>query len=375
MPCPRLAFHVSDTTLTPPQRLRGCLLRHGRSATDFQIVNPGFVHWFSHHLDAVAGYVDVASFRVVAGVPVCEPPYLLEAMRELEADARVAGRQVCYFGVESWAVEHLTRESGYATVLLGGQPSWDPLGWADIFVQRASLRAQLNRARNKAVQVEEQPVVTAHQLEDLHACLESWLQSRGLPPMRFLVQPETLAALHDRRLFVARRDGGVVGFLVLSPVPQRKGWLVEQIVRGSGAVNGTAELMLDTAVRALADEGARYVTLGLAALSRRSGLDYGMNPFWLRCIFNWTRAHGSRFYNFKGLDAFKAKFSPDQWEPLYAVANCPHFSPRAFYAIASAFSEGAPFRLVTRACLKAVRTETRWMLDWVLSRNAPNVER
>lgn len=40
--------------------------------------------------------------------------------------------------------------------------------------------------------------------------------------------------------FGAEQDGSAVAFCIASPVPLRGGWLVEQLVRGRGAPNGTA---------------------------------------------------------------------------------------------------------------------------------------
>ena len=153
-----------------------------------------------------------------------------------------------------------------------------------------------------------------------------------------------------------------------SPVPQRRGWLVEQLVRGRGAVNGTVELLLQSAMEVFHQERFEYVTLGLAALSRRAGLDYSANPLWLRWLFTWARAHGRRFYDVEGLDTFKAKFEPETWEPVYAVANQPQFTPSALYAIAAAFSNGSPFRMAGRACQRALRMEWGWFVDWLLGR-------
>jgi phosphatidylglycerol lysyltransferase len=174
-----------------------------------------------------------------------------------------------------------------------------------------------------------------------------------------MVEPETLSELRDRRVFVAERAGrAVVGFTVLSPVPARDGWLVEQIVRGHGAPNGSAELLLDSAMRAVAADGAGYVTLGLSPLSRHASLAEVWQPFWLRFLLRWVRLHGARFYNFAGLDAFKAKFNPETWEPIYAIGQGRAFSPRDLYAIAGAFSGGAPVRLVARALARAARQES-----------------
>ena len=191
----------------------------------------------------------------------------------------------------------------------------------------------------------------------LRRCLSQWLATRHLPPLHFLVEPETLSHLRDRRVFVAERRSEVVAFTVLSPVPARNGWLVEQIVRGLDAPNGTAELLLDSAMRAVAASGSTYVTLGLSPLSERATVARMPQPLWLRLVLRWVRLHGARFYNFEGLDAFKAKFNPEGWEPIYAIAEGRSFPPGALYAIAGAFSGGAPMRLVARALLKAMRDE------------------
>jgi phosphatidylglycerol lysyltransferase len=177
------------------------------------------------------------------------------------------------------------------------------------------------------------------------------------------VEPQTLSRLADRRVFVAARDGVPVGFLVASPVPARRGWLIEQIIRGRGAPNGTAELLIDAAMRSLGEEGARYVTLGLAPLSRRAHLEDRRAPLWLRLTLRWVRAHGRRFYNFEGLDAFKAKFQPHAWEEIVAIAQGPRFTPRALWAIAAAFSDRSPVSMIVRAIGKAARQELRWLAD------------
>jgi phosphatidylglycerol lysyltransferase len=176
--------------------------------------------------------------------------------------------------------------------------------------------------------------------------------------MHFLIEPDTLSRLEDRRVFVALRDGDVVAYLVASPVPARDGWLVEQIIRGDGAANGTAELLIDRTMRSVAAEGSHYATLGLAPLSHRAEASFS-NPPWLRFLIGWARAHGRRFYNFDGLDAFKAKFNPVRWDPVFAIAHGGRFSPRMLYAMLAAFAQGSPITAVATGIVKAASIEMR----------------
>jgi phosphatidylglycerol lysyltransferase len=340
------------------ERARQLVLAHGWNATAYQILNPGIELWFAPDGGAVVGYVTYGSTRVIAGAPVCALAKLDAVATQFVRATHERGEHVCYFGAGDRLDAKYNADAGWSRVLLGAQPSWNPEDWSEAVARRASLRAQFNRARNKDVRVSEWPSTEAENHPALRRCLAEWLQTRGLPPLHFLVEPETLSNLGDRRVFVATRgERPVVAFTILSPVPARNGWLVEQIVRGRGAPNGTAELLLDSAVKAVASSGASYITLGLSPLSERADAAVARQPMWLRFTLRWVRLHGTRFYNFRGLDAFKAKFNPERWEPIYAISEGRTFPPRALYAIAGAFSGGNPIKLVITALASALKNE------------------
>ncbi len=226
---------MPDPTLLKAREL---VLRFGWNSTCYQILNPGIERWFAPSGSAMVGYVLRKGVRVVAGAPVCPENDVEEVVAEWEAASQLAGHRVCYFGAEARMRKCLQNRLGYSTVSLGAQPSWNPQDWAAIFDKDKTLRAQRNRAANKGVEVREWPCSTASDNPELKRCLAEWLETRGLPPMHFLVEPETLECLEGRRVFVAEQHGKAVGFLVLSPVPERNGWLTEQFPRGHRAPNG-----------------------------------------------------------------------------------------------------------------------------------------
>lgn len=341
-------------------RARRLILKYGWNSTSYQIINPGIRHWFSQVNEAVVGFIECGGVRVVAGAPVCAADKLTETAAEFERDAADNGARVCYFCAES-RLESLYADSpNHAKMLLGAQPVWRPQSWANIVVRHKSLRAQLRRARNKNVAVAEWSAEKAADHPALLECLHRWLAVKALPPLHFLVEPNTLGHLFDRRVFVAEQANKVVGFLLLSPVARRNGWLFEQFVHCPGAPNGTVELMIDYAMCRLAENKYDYATLGLSPLSIRAHAAPFRNPFWLRVLLAWMRKHGQRFYNFDGLDSFKAKLQPENWEPVFAVSNERSVSPRTLYAVASAFSENAPIKLVSNGVRRALETELNW---------------
>lgn len=327
------------------------VLQYGWNATSYQILNPGIEHWFSSRGDAVVGFVRHYGVRIAAGAPVCATERLGEVVREFEASER--SRRICFFGAEQRMADALEPMGLRARIVLGAQPAWNPAEWEDMLRAHSSLRAQLHRARNKGVSVEhwENDHATIH--PELQRCLQEWLRTRGLPPLHFLVEPQTLARLFDRLVFVAAVEERPVGFLIASPIPLRNGWLIEQNVRGAEAPNGTAELLIDAAVRHMAARGSTFVTLGLSPISRHAGLEEERNPFLLRQLLSFVRAYGRRFYNFEGLDRFKAKFRSPIWEPVYAISNERRMTLRTLYATAAAFAGESPVITLLRAAIRS----------------------
>lgn len=337
---------------------RRLVLRHGWNATAYQILNPGVRFWFSHAGDAVVGYSVYGTRWVVAGAPVCPANRLTSVVAELEWSARSAGARVVFFGAGTRLANDVGRVGTHHVLRIGAQPTWDARQWPEVVRRKASLRALLNRARNKGVVVTEWPAPTAESHPLLGHVLRAWLSTRGLPPLHFMTETDTLGDLRDRRVFVAERGRfGVVGFIVATPVPARGGWLLEQWPRTPDAPNGTTALLVDAAMRSLALDGASYVTMGLAPLSDCAGPIGGTEPLWLRLALHWMRAHGRRFYNFRGLEAFKRRFEPSDWEPVYVVVPGTHVTAGDLRAIAGVFGGGSPVGLLARAVGTAAARE------------------
>jgi phosphatidylglycerol lysyltransferase len=283
------------------ERVLRVLKRHGWNATSFQVLEEGFEYWFDGD-DACVAYVDTGRAWVVAGAPLAAVECLAAvAAAFIEAGAR-AGRRVVFF-----ATEQRFAGANVQALLIGEQPVWDPAAWAENVRGSRSVREQLRRARSKGVTVRR---VSAADLTTLRPALERlkerWLASRPLAPMGFLVDVQPFSFPDERRYFVAEASGMIVGLLVAVPIYARPGWLCEDLLRDPAAPNGTAELLVDAAMTALAGEGSRYVTLGLAPLS---GPVTGV----LRAARDLLRG----LYSFQGVAAFRAKLRPGAWDPIY----------------------------------------------------------
>jgi phosphatidylglycerol lysyltransferase len=336
---------------------RALVMEFGSNATAYQILNPGIRHWFSPHAAAVVGYVSRGSWLLVAGEPICEPRQLASVTRGFEEFASQQKRRVCYV-LASEAMREVTAHiTPHAAIGIGAQPVWNPAEWHSTVRVRRSFRAQLNRSLNKNVEIEEISPAGACRDPGIQRTLREWLRSRRLPPMHFLVEPEVLAGIvEDRLLFVARHHDRIIAFLVASPVAACNGYLIEELARSPRAPNGTSELLIDAAMQRFAELGCDYATMGLVALASGTA---GSNPLWLRSLMSIARAHANRFYNFRGLERFRAKMHPRAWERLYAISNESRFSPQALYAMGGAFSGISPMRAILLAIVKGAQEEFR----------------
>jgi len=335
-------------------RAHELVMSWGRNSTASQILNPGIRLWFGGG-DTVVGYVRRNSWLLVAGEPICRLDVLPSAVEEFEAWARDLGLGVCYVCASDSLRDLFAGSADHSMITMGAQPVWNPADWPGIVRTRSSLRAQLRRSLNKGVRIESMSPAAGARNAEIRRTLSEWLDSRRLPPMHFMVEPDVLSGVtDDRLLFVARREERIVAFLVASPVVARNGYLVEELARSPRAPNGTAELLIDAAMARFTELGCTYVTMGLVALASDTALE---NPFWLRSLMYIARAHANRFYNFRGLERFRAKMHPAYWEKIYAISNERRFSPQALYAVGGAFSEISPVKAIGLAALKGAREE------------------
>lgn len=334
--------------------VRAIIRQYGWNGTSYQIMNPGFSFWLDGTGDAVVGYVEHEHVRVVGGAPVAADDRLADVVSAFEQDAARAGCGVAYFAAEQRMAELAVADGRRVAFPIGAQPVWTPSSLERAFTAHASLRAQLSRARRKGVSVSLVTRPDAATRASLEHVLHEWIDGRGLPPLHFLVETDTLSDLTDRRLVVARRDGAVVAFLLATPVPARRGWLVEQLVRGSRAPNGTAELLLHYMASIATTDGASMITLGLAPLANRGRAVVDRAPRWSRTLLGAMREHGRRFYNFEGLERFKAKFRGAVWEPVYLILSPDTGLARALHAITHAFSGEPLHRFVPHALLRVL---------------------
>lgn len=281
---------------------------------------------------------------MAGGEPVASPAEILDVAERFLGAARAAGRRAAFFATEG----QLAQLPETRRLLLGRQPVWRPADWPATLAGARSLRAQLRRARSHGVTVRALTAVEVAPGTTLRAQLDAlvrrWTARRALAEMGFLVQLEPFGHLDERLLFVAERLGAPVALLSMAPVYGRRGWLFEDLLREADAPNGTSELLVDAGMRRIAAEGAEWATLGLAPLG-------GPVAPWLQRV----RRLAAPFFNFAGLEAFKAKLRPADWDPIWLVHPAATPPWRALADALRAFAGGSLLRFGWRTLRRGPR--------------------
>jgi len=323
----------------PRSRILAILKRHGWNSTSFQAVENDFGYWFGQDDESAVAYFDTGRAWVVAGSPIAARHCIGQAASQFLSEARQQRKRVLFFAVEPRFLE----ATGYRSLIIGEQSSWDPRRWTARHRGHRSFKEQLRRARARGLRVErvDSDVAAGALRVRLERLMMRWLESRVMPPMRFLVALDPFLLAEERRYYIARVGEEIQGMLVAVPIYDRGGWFFEHILRDPQAPNGTTESLINLAMLEVAADGCTFVTLGLAPLAGKAT--------WLRRVRRVTRS----LYDFEGLYRFKAKLRPDSWTPIYLAWPDRRAGPGAIYDVLDAFAGGRLFHFAIRSILRA----------------------
>lgn len=299
--------------------------------------------------------VDVKRARVVVGDVFC-PRALRGAER---AEWQKTGAPLVFFGTEL-GDEQIVPVDSY---VVGEQPWWRPADWEHTVQSNRGLRSQIRRAAAKGVLVRKLSDTETANGAPLHeaacALMRQWLLGRQLAPMGFLLALRPFERRVFREYYVAERGGVLVGLLVSSPIFVSKARQFDHLIRDVDAPNGTAEALVDAAMRDAAHAGTPEITLGLCPLAGR-----------VPAPLAWVRRMSRGLYDFSGLYRFKAKLQPYRWQRVL-VEHPGQPAWRATLQVLRAFAGGSFLRFGMLSALRGppplIRAVAAVLLPWTLA--------
>jgi phosphatidylglycerol lysyltransferase len=323
-------------------------------------IAPGALLWSTPEIDGAVVYGEFGRVWLAAGDALAPPEEAAALARQFAAYAKRKGRVVAFVPTTAEFARQLTPKD-FTAVKVGAAPYFDLKTWNPRGDSAKKLRAGVNQARRAGVEIEmiSDDVDSLLKKETAQLCMH-WLTTRpSATTFGWLVALDPFLHAEYKKYFAARVAGKLVGFLAASPIPARKGWYLEDVLREPDAPQGTATLLIVEALAKLKAEGALLATLGTAPLATE-GVDQittGEHPMVERALRLAARRLGG-FYNFEGLRRFKAKFVPSYWESEYALGQRGvAMPPRVGHAVVRALVPGGLTQLLTRQALRVARLE------------------
>jgi phosphatidylglycerol lysyltransferase len=334
---------------------------YGYNAHSLVSIAPGASHCAVPEIDGAVIYGEFGRVWLAAGDPLAPLEDRAELARRFAAHAKKKNRVVAFVPTTS-DFARLMAPNDFVAIKVGAAPYFDLQSWNPRGECAKKLRAGVNQARRAGVEVQEETegIDQTIRSETAQLCLR-WLGSRrAATTFGWLIALDPFLHVEHKRYFTARADGKLVGFLAISPIPLRKGWYLEDVIREPNAPNGMSTLLVAEALRALKNEGAILATLGTAPLVADGPDDISTENRRVARALDIASSRLSVFYNFAGLRQFKGRFVPSWWESEYALhQRGVAIPPRVGHAMVRALVPGGLTQLLTRQALRVLRGNIR----------------
>lgn len=254
---------------------------------------------------------------VALGDPVGSPSDVAELVWRFVETARAAGGRAAFYQVSPSLLSYCA-DAGLRAYKLGELAIVDLQNFELAGSRLAGLRQSYNRGKREGLEFSViEPPEVADVIEDLRAVSDAWLAHHNTREKGF-----SLGAFRDdyitaQPVAILRAGGRIVAFSTLLVTGTRSEASVDLMRFVPDAPKGSMDFLFVSIMEYMRDRGYSTFNLGMAPLSGMSRRESA--PVWDR-IGALVFEHGEKFYNFRGLRAFKSKFHP-RWEPRYLAVT------------------------------------------------------
>lgn len=273
---------------------------------------------FSHSGSSFLMYGVSGRSWIAFSDPVGEPAEFPELVWRFVELARNGGGRAAFYQISSSLLSPCV-DAGLRAFKLGELAMVD-LDDFDLKGSRLSgLRQSYNRGVRDGLTFEIVPrEAVAQHMEPLKAVSDAWLAHHNTREKTFSLGAFEPHYVASQPVALVRLEQKVVAFATLMVTETAVEATIDLMRFMPDAPKTTMDFLFVSILNALKERGYRRFNLGMAPLSGMARREVA--PVWDR-LGGALFEHGERFYNFKGLRAFKSKFHP-RWEPRYlAVSN------------------------------------------------------
>jgi phosphatidylglycerol lysyltransferase len=254
------------------------------------------------------------------------PALVMKMVRE----AKAARCRVAFYQVSPEFLP-TAADAGLRLFKLGDQavvdlPKFDLKGGDWLKLRRSINRAERDGLEFSVLAPAEVPAV----LDELTAVSNAWLAHHNAAEKGFSLGTFQSGYVTSHPVAIIRMGGHIVAFANILTTQTRTSAFIDLMRHVPGVHRGAMDLLFVRIIQYLQVEGFQQLNLGMAPLAGLSARNCA--PLWHH-MGRFVFEHGERFYNFKGVLAFKAKFHPE-WQPRYLAVCDKRQAPTAMMDIA-----------------------------------------
>jgi phosphatidylglycerol lysyltransferase len=226
------------------------------------------------------------------------------------------------------------KAAGFETLALGQEAVVDLSSFTLDGSENQSLRNSYNKLIKNGYHYDViQPPYSPRMMRELEAISDEWLGSRGASEMRFSLGWFDQAYLNTCPILLVRdREGFIEAFCNIITSFQVNEVSVDLMRHRTHVESGLMDFMFVSMFKWAKEQNYATFNLGLSALS---GVGEHFDDPAIERALRYIYQNVNRFYNFRGLHAFKEKFHPT-WTPRYLAYPTPSSLPAVSIALLNA---------------------------------------
>ncbi|TCL69786.1 bifunctional lysylphosphatidylglycerol flippase/synthetase MprF [Rhizobium sp. BK251] len=231
--------------------------------------------------------------------------------------ARAAGCRAVFYQISPALLSHCA-DAGLRAFRLGELAIVDLKHFELKGGKWANLRQTASRAQRDGLEFSViEPADVPRFMDDLATVSNAWLADHNAKEKGFSLGAFDPDYIASQPVAVLRKDGEIVAFANILITETKEEGSVDLMRFSPNAPKGSMDFLFVQIMEYLRAAGFAQFNLGMAPLSGMSKRESA--PVWDQ-IGGTVFEHGERFYNFKGLRAFKSKFHP-HWQPRYLAVS------------------------------------------------------
>lgn len=319
-------------------KVRHLVMNYSDNPISYLALENDKLYFFSQQVEGVISYVHYFDVAVVAGDPICPEENAPLLLQEFNKYCQEQSWDICFTMLTEKYLEIL-KSQNYRFIKYGEEAIFE----LDSYSLQGSKTAKIRQARNHCLRlglrVSEHDPLQDHGEEinqEIEEVSQEWLKMKKSSELSFLLGSLSLDKPLDRKYFIAQSpQGRVEAFLVCVPFTRGKGYYLDMTRRRQDSPTGVMEFLVTEAFALMKEQGITKASLGLAPLANIEQPRNEEQSFVIRGM-ELIYESLNRFYHFKPLYKYKAKYNPSCWKPRYLAYYPPYFSFKIAHAILKA---------------------------------------